>query len=307
MLRWIQSGIFQPRFTINSPTVTTPSPSPGCTGAAAPGSGGLRPALQAAALPVFPDVRGQRDRYARHAAPVPGVPGGRELLPRDKNLTFMFGPALLVANVVEKGATERTVRSARRKQVVRHERFSWREYEGGQTITVPVTPGLHPHVPSGAAPFCVPARTYPHPQRHMKQLDLTISAETDNSFVFYDDDGHTQDFQRACLQDGPSRSRPGTARPSPSTRRAATPERWERLTLKVVSKEKGAFWVSVDASASPGSWCGTTGRRRTQAGTTTCPTARSGSSAPSPEGRFRYRSREVRPDRMADEVNRVAA
>lgn len=38
LLRWIQSGIFQPRFTLNSATPTTPSPSPGCTRRTSPTS-----------------------------------------------------------------------------------------------------------------------------------------------------------------------------------------------------------------------------------------------------------------------------
>ena len=47
----------------------------------APGESGLCPALPPAALSVLPDVPGKPDGYARHAAPVPGVPRGRGMLP----------------------------------------------------------------------------------------------------------------------------------------------------------------------------------------------------------------------------------
>ena len=109
MLRWIQSGIFQPRFTINSAnsdnTVTQPWMYEE-----------LLPQVQAAYA-----LRYQLLPYLyslMYEASVTGMPAMRPLFLefpedvncyRDKNLTFMFGPALLVANVVERGATERTV------------------------------------------------------------------------------------------------------------------------------------------------------------------------------------------------------
>ena len=134
----IQSGVFQPRFTINSAnndnTVTQPWMYEE-----------LLPQVRAAyalryrLLPYLYSLMYEASRT--------GMPVMRPLFlefPQDvkcytdQNLTFMFGPSLLVANVVEKGAAERTVYLPAGTKWYDMNDFM-REYEGGQTITVPVT------------------------------------------------------------------------------------------------------------------------------------------------------------------------
>lgn len=112
----------------------------------------------------------------------------------DKSLTFMYGKSVLVANVVEKGATTRTLYlPAGCKWYDMNDHL--REYAGGQTITVPVGPGSIPMFLRGSAIF-VTSEDVKHILRDtMRHLDLLIAAETDTSFVFYDDDGHTEDYK----------------------------------------------------------------------------------------------------------------
>ena len=250
MLRWIQSGIFQPRFTINSAnsdnTVTQPWMYEE-----------LLPQVQAAyalrykLLPYLYSLMCE--------ASVTGMPAMRPLFLefpedvncyRDKNLTFMFGPALLVANVVEKGATERTVYLPAGSKWYDMNDFM-REYEGGQTITVPVTLDSIPMFLRGSAILCTSQDVTHILSDTMKQLDLTISAETDNSFVFYDDDGHTQDFQKGVFAKTTISVKAGDRKTISFHKEGSYAGTVERLTLKVVSKEKGAFWVSVDGQRIP--------------------------------------------------------
>ena len=250
MLRWIQSGIFQPRFTINSAnsdnTVTQPWMYEE-----------LLPQVQAAYA-----LRYQLLPYLyslMYEASVTGMPAMRPLFLefpedvncyRDKNLTFMFGPALLVANVVEKGATERTVYLPAGSKWYDMNDFM-REYEGGQTITVPVTLDSIPMFLRGSAILCTSQDVTHILSDTMKQLDLTISAETDNSFVFYDDDGHTQDFQKGVFAKTTISVKAGDRKTISFHKEGSYAGTVERLTLKVVSKEKGAFWVSVDGQRIP--------------------------------------------------------
>ena len=250
MLRWIQSGIFQPRFTINSAnsdnTVTQPWMYEE-----------LLPQVQAAyalrykLLPYLYSLM--------YEASVTGMPAMRPLFLefpedvncyRDKNLTFMFGPALLVANVVEKGATERTVYLPAGSKWYDMNDFM-REYEGGQTITVPVTLDSIPMFLRGSAILCTSQDVTHILSDTMKQLDLTISAETDNSFVFYDDDGHTQDFQKGVFAKTTISVKAGDRKTISFHKEGSYAGTVERLTLKVISKEKGAFWVSVDGQRIP--------------------------------------------------------
>ena len=109
LLRWIQSGIFQPRFTLNSAnsdnTVTQPW-------MYEENLDYVREAfsLRYKMLPYLYSLM--------HEASVDGLPVMRPLFLEfpddrecytDEHLTFMFGPSVLVANVLEKGAVEREV------------------------------------------------------------------------------------------------------------------------------------------------------------------------------------------------------
>ena len=245
LLRWIQSGIFQPRFTLNSAnsdnTVT-------------------QPWMYEENLPYVRQAYALRYRMLpylyslMYEASQNGMPAMRPLFLEfpedvncynDKNLTFMFGPAVLVANVVEKGATSRTVYlPAGCKWYDMNDNF--KEYAGGQTIEVPVTLGSIPMFLRGSAIFITSEDVKHILSDTMKQLDLTIGAEGDSSFVFYDDDGHTQDFKKGVYAKTTISVKAGDRKVISFHKEGSYPGTVEKLTLKVISKEKGAFWVTVD-------------------------------------------------------------
>lgn len=250
MLRWIQSGIFQPRFTMNSAnndnTVTQPWMYEE-----------YLPQVQAAY-----DLRYRMLPYLysmMYEAWERGIPVMRPLFLefpddlecyRDKNLTFLFGPAVLVANVVEKGAKERTVYLPAGSKWYDMNDFL-REYEGGQTITVPVTADSIPMFLRDSAVFCTSGDVKRILSDTMRQLDLLISAEKDYSFVFYDDDGHSQDFRKGVYAKTTISVKAGDQKVISFHKEGSWPGVVEKLTLKVISKTKGAFWVSVDGRQIP--------------------------------------------------------
>ena len=245
LLRWIQSGIFQPRFTLNSAnsdnTVT-------------------QPWMYEENLPYVRQAYALRYRMLPYLyslmfeASQNGMPAMRPLFLEfpedvncynDKNLTFMFGPAVLVANVVEKGAKSRTVYlPAGCKWYDMNDNF--KEYAGGQTIEVPVTLGSIPMFLRGSAIFITSEDVKHILSDTMKQLDLTIGAEGDSSFVFYDDDGHTQDFKKGVYAKTTISVKAGDRKVIAFHKEGSYPGTVKKLTLKVISKEKGAFWVTVD-------------------------------------------------------------
>ena len=250
LLRWIQSGIFQPRFTLNSAnsdnTVTQPwmyeEHLPYVRAAYA---------LRYRLLPYLYSLMYEASRT--------GMPAMRPLFLEfpedrvcynDKNLTFMFGPALLVANVVEKGAKSRTVYlPAGAKWYDMNDNL--REYEGGQTIEVPVDLGTIPMFLRGSAVLITSEDVKHILSDTMKQLDLTVAAEGDSSFVFYDDDGHTEDFKRGVYAKTTISVKAGDRKVISFHKEGSYPGTVEKLTLKVVSKVKGAFWVTVDGKQIP--------------------------------------------------------
>ena len=250
LLRWIQSGIFQPRFTINSAntdnTVT-------------------QPWMYAEHLPYVREAYALRYRMLpylyslMYEASVSGMPVMRPLFlefPQDKacytdkNLTFMYGPSLLVANVVEEGAKFRTVYLPAG--------CTWydmndnmKAYKGGQTIEVPVTLGTIPMFLRGNGIFLTTEDVKYILADTMRQLDLTIAADSDSNFVFYDDDGHTENYKHGEFSKTTISVKAGDRKVISFRTEGDYTDTVEKLTLRVVSKEKGAYWVTVDGRQIP--------------------------------------------------------
>ena len=250
LLRWLQNGVFQPRFTLNSAnndnTVT-------------------QPWMYEENLPYIREAYKLRYRLLptlyslMYEANQDGLPAWRPLFLEfpddpacytDQSLTFMFGPGLLVANVLEKGATTRTLYLPAG--------CTWydmnddlKAYEGGQTITVPVDLSSIPMFLRGSA-IVASSEDVKHILRDtMHQLDLLIAAEEDVSFTLYDDDGHTEDYKRGVY----ARTTIDVKAGDRTTIRFATEGDYaspvERMTVKLVSKKKGAYWAAIDGEKLP--------------------------------------------------------
>lgn len=245
LLRWIQSGIFQPRFCMNSAnndnTVTQP-------------------------WMYEENIEDVRAAYAQRYRMLPylyslmrqayetGMPAMRPLFLEfpedvncyhDENLTFMFGSSVLVANVVEKGALSR--------KIYLPKGATWydmndrlREYEGGQTIEIPVTLSSIPMFLRGSAVYMTTEDVHQASTDIMRQLDLLVSAETENEFMFYDDDGHTKDFENGVYSRTVIKVKAGNRIVISFNKEGSYEDTIEKLTLRVISKTKGAFWVTVD-------------------------------------------------------------
>ncbi len=250
LLRWIQSGIFQPRFTLNSAnsdnTVTQPWMY----------EENIEQVRKAFELryKMFPYL------YSlMYQAFEKGVPVMRPLFmefPKDKdcytdeNLTFMFGPSVLVANVVEKDATSRTLYLPCG--------VNWfdmndnmKEYTGGQIIEIPVDKNSIPMFLRSDAIFFTTDDVKHILKDKMTSIDLTISAKEDVEFTLYDDDGHTEDFKKGIFSKTHIKVKSGDRKIVTFEREGSYTDTLEKVSMKVVSKDKGAFWVSVDGEKIP--------------------------------------------------------
>ena len=245
LLRWIQNGIFQPRFTLNSAntdnTVT-------------------QPWMYEENLPYVREAYAQRYRMLpylysmMYEASVKGTPVMRPLFlefPNDKacytdeNMTFMFGPAVLVANVVEKGAKTRKVYLPAGCKWYDMNDFM-HEYEGGQTIEIPVGLDSIPMFLRGNSIFLTSEDIKHILSDEMHQLDLTIGADADSQIVFYDDDGHTEEYKLGKCAKTTISVKAGDRKVISFHKEGDYESTIEKLSFKVVSKEKGAFWVTAD-------------------------------------------------------------
>lgn len=245
LLRWIQSGIFQPRFCLNSAnddnTVTQPW-------MYEENNDYIRAAyaLRYRMLPYLYSLM--------YEANQDGMPAMRPLFLEfpddpacysDENLTFMFGPAVLVANVVEKGAKTRTIYLPAG--------CTWydmndnlRAYAGGQTIEVPVDLGSIPMFLRGSGIFVTSEDVKHIESDTLRHLDLLIAAETDTSFVLYDDDGHTEQYKQGDYSRTAITVTAGDRTTVAFRKTGSYADTVDSLTIRLVSKAKGAYWVTVD-------------------------------------------------------------
>lgn len=245
LLRWIQSGIFQPRFCLNSAnddnTVTQPW-------MYEENNDYIRAAyaLRYRMLPYLYSLM--------YEANQDGMPAMRPLFLEfpddpacysDQNLTFMFGPAVLVANVVEKGAKTR--------KIYLPAGTTWydmndnlRPYAGGQTIEVPVDLGSIPMFLRGSGIFVTSEDVKHIESDTLRHLDLLIAAETDTSFVLYDDDGHTEQYKQGNFSRTAITVTAGDRTTIAFRKTGSYADTVDSLTLRLVSKAKGAYWVTVD-------------------------------------------------------------
>jgi len=245
LLRWIQNGIFQPRFTINSAnndnTVTQPW-------MYEENNDYIRDAYHLR-YRMFPYIYSlMREAHEN------GTPVMRPLFlefPEDKrcytdeNMCFMYGSSVLVANVLEKGAVTR--------KLYLPKGATWydmndnlKAYEGGQEIEIPVDKSSIPMFLRGNGIF-VTTEDVKHILRDtMKNIYILVGGETDASFVLYDDDGHTEDFEKGVYARTEINVKAGdrTVINFDTTGEYSSPV--ETMTVKLVSKEKGAFWASLD-------------------------------------------------------------
>ncbi len=201
-LRWVQHGIFQPRFSIHSAssdnTVTEPWMFHRQTDR-------IRDAikLRYRMIPLFYALEDEAHRT--------GAPIMRPLVYEfqedekvyEENFEFLLGPGLLVANVLEEGQRE--------KQVYLPSGAKWyaldevnTEYEGGQVITIPVDEDSIPR-------FLREGGIYPtagnQPMNLQKDpvtaLELLVAPREDgkeSNFTLYDDDGVTNDFENGVFR-----------------------------------------------------------------------------------------------------------
>ncbi|UJF33786.1 glycoside hydrolase family 31 protein [Paenibacillus hexagrammi] len=191
-VRWVQNGIFQPRFSIHScntdNTVTEPWMYPSYTSY-------IRDAIQLRyrLVPYFYSLL--------HEASVEGSPVMRPMVYEfqadpatwEESFDFMLGRSLLVANVLDKDAATRKVYLPGGS-----EWFDWytkKHYAGGQTVELDVNLSSIPmFIRSGAIIPMAPKLHNIHNER-IEELHLLVEPSENTSFVLYEDDGTTNNYQ----------------------------------------------------------------------------------------------------------------
>lgn len=249
LVRWIQNGIFQPRFSVHSTntdnTVTEPWMYSGCTDHIKKAIG-LRYQLS-------PYLYSLMERA--HETGLPIMEPMCSAFQQDVNcyeegVDFMFGDSLLVANVVEKGASSRSVYLP--KGSVFYDFYTRTPYMGGQMLELPVDLSSIPlFIKSGSL---IPMAANPMNNLMTQQADgivLLCAAEEDGAFTLYEDDGITMEYVQGNYLKTKITMTSGELTHLDFALEGTFETAVKTMYLDMIHREKAPFWITVDGTELP--------------------------------------------------------
>lgn len=249
MVRWIQNGVFQPRFSIHSVntdnTVTEPWMYRDHTDT-------VRAAIELR-YRLFPYLYSLMARAHRTGLPIlePMVSAFQHDPECDREgVDFMVGDSLLVANVVTPGATERSVYLPRGEEF--YELASRRHHLGGQWVTVPVDLETIPlFVRAGGIVPMAGNQMYNLATEQVTALHLLCAPQRDGSFTLYEDDGVSLDYTRGGYLTTRIDMTAGEQTVLRFTREGSYTSPIRTVHLDVIHPDKAPFGVFLDDDELP--------------------------------------------------------
>lgn len=249
MVRWIQNGIFQPRFSIHSTntdnTVTEPWMYGDCTDY-------IREAI-GLRYQLSPYLYSLMERAHETGLPImePMCSAFQEDVKcYEEGVDFMLGDSLLVANVVEKGAVSRKVYLPEGETF--YDFYTRAAYEGGRTVELPVDLGAIPlFVRSGAIIPMAEDRLDNLKTQQAEHLRILCAADRDGRFELYEDDGISMDYEKGgCLKTSITMTA-GERTVLDFHQEGHYETAVKTLYLDMIHREKAPYWVKADGETIP--------------------------------------------------------
>lgn len=247
-VRWVQNGIFQPRFSIHSVNVDNSV---------------TEPWMYSQTKHLIHDAINLRYRLSPYLyslmarAHRTGLPYFSPMLlefqqdPQvyDNGEDFMLGSSLLIANVLNKGQTVRTVYFP--KDEVFYDFHTGERYEGGQSVDFKVDLSSIPmFLRAGSlvvmADSCEQLRNLQKDK--LKHLMIVSAPDRDGEFVMYEDDGVTNDYEKGVYLNTKIEMHAGTITQFKFTHEGQYVSPIETVRLHAIHKEKCPFFVTVDGA-----------------------------------------------------------
>lgn len=249
MVRWIQNGIFQPRFSIHSTnidnTVTEPWMYSDCKEY-------VKSAIELR-YRMIPYLYSLMERA--HVCGLPIMEPMCSAFQKDENcydegIDFMLGDAILVANVVEKGAKTRKVYLP--KGEIFYDFYTREAYEGGQTIEVNVDLGSIPMFIKGGS---IIPMSINQMNNLMKQkttgIHLLCTPDCDGTFYLYEDDGATMNYTRGEYLKTKITMHAGEQTILSFKNAGEYSTDVEDMFIDMIHREKAPYWVKIDNNVIP--------------------------------------------------------
>ena len=249
MVRWIQNGIFQPRFSIHSTntdnTVTEPWMYGDCTDYILEAIG-LRYQLS-------PYLYSLMERAHETGLPImePMCSAFQEDVKcYEEGVDFMLGDSLLVANVVEKGAVSRKVYLPEGETF--YDFYTRSAYEGGRIVELPVDLGSIPlFVRSGAIIPMAEDRLDNLKTQQAEHLRILCAADRDGRFELYEDDGISMDYEKGGFLKTSITMTAGERTVLDFHQEGHYETAVKTLYLDMIHHEKAPYWVKANGETIP--------------------------------------------------------
>ena len=249
MVRWIQNGIFQPRFSIHSTntdnTVTEPWMYGDCTDY-------IREAI-GLRYQLSPYLYSRMERAHETGLPImePMCSAFQEDVKcYEEGVDFMLGDSLLVANVVEKGAVSRKVYLPEGETF--YDFYTRSAYEGGRTVELPVDLGSIPlFVRSGAIIPMAEDRLDNLKTQQAEHLRILCAADRDGRFELYEDDGISMDYEKGGFLKTSITMTAGERTVLDFHQEGHYETAVKTLYLDMIHREKAPYWVKADGETIP--------------------------------------------------------
>lgn len=248
-LRWIQNGIFQPRFSIHSTNTDNTVTEPWMYG-------DLKEDIRHAI-----EFRYQLSPYlysltARaHESGLPIMEPMCSAFQNDpkcyeEGVDFMFGDSLLVANVVEKGAKTRSIYLPEGDNF--YDYYTREVFEGGQTIQIPVTLSSIPlYVRSGAIIPMAENKLDNLTTQQATSIMLLCAADQNNAFTLYEDDGATMDYEKGDYLKTHITMTVGERTYLDFKQEGSYKTSVDSMYIDMIHREKSPYWVTVEDQQIP--------------------------------------------------------
>ncbi len=253
LVRWVQNGIFFPRFSVHSTNTDNTVTEPWMYGGM---KGYIRDAirLRYRMSPYLYSL--ERRAYEKGLPIMEALFSAFQHDPATyrEGVEFMWGDSLLVANVVEKGQTVRPVYLPKLQDAnARWYDFCTREpYAPGQTIDVPVDISSIPlFLRSGAILPMSGNRLNNLMTEKTRALEVLLAPDVDSSFTLYEDDGVSNDYLKGKYLKTRIAVTAGEQTVIQFTPTGDYETAVESIHLDVLHREKSPFYVQIDGETLP--------------------------------------------------------
>lgn len=249
LVRWIQNGIFQPRFSIHSTNTDNTVTEPWMYS-------DLKEHIQKAIefrYELSPYLYSLSKRASESGLPI--MEPMCSAFQHDSNcyeegIDFMFGDSLFVANVVEPGATSRSIYLPEGDCFYDYNTRA--AYTGGHTIEMPVNIGSIPlFVRSGAL---IPMAANPMNNLSTQKataLRLLCAADKNGKFCLYEDDGITMDYTRGAYLKTQITMTAAERTCLDFTQEGSYVTAVDSMYIDMIYREKSPYWITVDGKMLP--------------------------------------------------------